>query len=107
MNSNKNVSGWFHSIIATNQEKVISVTTRDFNDKLAGFLHHFMKAPLSNQRNRIVTNTMTISDKQLVDILEIFDDYQEYKEIEFLKACIVYLRMKKNVNSLTLAFHNS
>jgi|GEM_PF-6892941 hypothetical protein len=39
---NKNIkSGWYHSIIATYDNRVICVTTRDFNHDAAGLLHKF------------------------------------------------------------------
>jgi hypothetical protein len=107
MEEDNSLSGWFHSIIATDRNTVVSVTNRDFNDKLAGFLHNLIDAPLSTQKTRIVTHTTVISAEQLISVLQIFDDYQQYKEIEFLKACISYLRINETVNSLTLTFYNN
>ncbi|NKI28303.1 YozE SAM-like fold [Arenibacter nanhaiticus] len=103
----KNLSGWSHSIIATECNTVVSITNRDFNDPLAGFLHELFDITLNTQRNRIVTHIKTVGAEQLTEVLRIFNDYQQYKEIEFLKPCLSYLRKNDSVNSLTLTFHNN
>ncbi|NKI27431.1 hypothetical protein HCG49_12750 [Arenibacter sp. 6A1] len=103
----KNLSGWFHSIIATDYNTVVSITNRDFNDPLAGFLHELFDVTLNTQGNRIVTQIKTVNAEQLTEVLRVFDNYQQYKEIEFLKACLGYLSQNDSVNNLTLTFHNN
>lgn len=98
---------WYHTIVATDDNKVISVTNRNFDEEAAGFLHNFLEVPLSIQQNRIVTNTKMFTETELYNILELFRDYQQYKEIEFLEVCIGYLRSNENVEKLTFTFHNN
>ncbi|WP_109438314.1 hypothetical protein [Aquimarina sp. AU119] len=98
---------WYHTIVATDDNKVISVTNRNFEEKAAGFLHNFLEVPLNTQQNRAVTNTKAFTETELCNVLELFRDYQQYKEIEFLKVCIGYLRSNKNVEKLTFTFHNN
>ncbi|WP_438711036.1 hypothetical protein ACSTS3_21240 [Aquimarina muelleri] len=106
MNTNTKIN-WYHTIVATDDNGVISVTNRNFNEETAGFLHNFLEVPLSTQQNRIVTNTKTFTETELNNILELFRDYQQYKEIEFLKVCIGYLRSNENVEKLNFTFHNN
>ncbi len=105
--NNQAFKGWYHTIIATDQHNVISVTNREFIDDAAGFLHKFLEVPLSIQQNRIVTNTKTFTKEELYNVLELFRDYQSFKEIEFLKVCIGYLRANQDVEKLTFTFHNN
>ena len=106
MESKNNLSGIYHTLVATDREKVISVTTRDFEDSAAGLIHKFFKVPLSTDY-RMVTHRKNTDENELHEVLDLFDNYQQYKEIEFLKSCLSYLRANKDTKSLTLTFHNN
>lgn len=100
------IKGWNHIIIATDNDTVVSVTSRDFNHEIAGVLHKFLDAPLSTNHIRTVTNTLTFNEIELREVLDLFQEYQQYKEIEFLKSCISYLSSNKSTNNLKFTFCN-
>jgi len=100
------IKGWNHIIIATDNDNVVSVTSRDFNHEIAGVLHKFLNAPLNTQQNRIITNILIFTEIELNKTLDLFQDYQEYKEIEFLKSCIGYLKTNKKTDTLKFTFYN-
>ena len=100
-------NNWTHSIVATCDNKVINVTSRGFDDPAAGFIHNFLGIELNTEQDRTLTYTKTFSEDELYSVLELFTDYQSYKEIEFLKVCIGYLRSNKEIEKIDLTFHNN
>lgn len=108
MSSKMKNSNWYHNIIATDQENVISVITRRFDEDSAGLIHKFLGVELSRIKQRKTTHKAHIKRDKLYDVLNLFSDYQQYKEIEFLKECISYFNnSKKETEYLTLTFCNS
>ncbi len=104
MEKKSEVIVWYHSIIATDKNKVISVMTRNFDEM--DIMHKFLDIPLNEEKIRNVKYVKVINLKELEQVLYMFKDYQEYKEIEFLKACIYYLR-KAETTELEFTFHNN
>jgi|GEM_PF-4572484 len=54
----------------------------------------------------MVTNILMFTEEQLKKTLDLFKDYQQLKEIEFLKSCINYLRSNESLNNLKFTFYN-
>ncbi len=106
MESRTNASGWYHSIIVTHDNKVISVTTRDFNHDTAGLLHRILGVELNTEKHRKVTQIESYTYAELINVLLMFANYQQYKEIEFLKVCIDYLSKNPGVEKLDFTFYN-
>jgi len=73
---------------------------------MAGILHKFLNAPLNKKQTRMVTNILMFTEEQLKKTLDLFKDYQQLKEIEFLKSCINYLRSNESLNNLKFTFYN-
>lgn len=100
------MSGWTHSIVATHENKVISITTRNFEHEVAGVLHKFLNVPLDKEKIRRPNKTVSFNYSQLNTALLLFKDYQQYKEIEFLKVCLEYFNNDQVIENINFTFIN-
>jgi hypothetical protein len=95
-----------YCIVATSSDNVIAVVVRTEGDKSAGLFHKLLGVELSQERERKTINTILINRDKIHEILHYYIPYQEYKEIEFLKNCLWYLKKNENVENIKISFYN-
>jgi len=100
------MTGWYHSIVAIHKNEVITITTRDFGHEIAGVLHKFLGVTLNTEKKRRVNERRSYTYAELTNVLLLFTDYQQYKEIEFLKVCLDYFSKGQNIERIDFTFMN-
>lgn len=95
-----------YCVVATSGENVISVTARNSKNEHAGVFHKLLGIELNESEFRTVNATIFCDSKKLNDLLSYYDNFQQYKEIEFLKKCLNFLQSNENVENLKLSFYN-
>jgi hypothetical protein len=95
-----------YCVVATSGEKVISVTARNSKNEHTGVFHKLLGVELNESELRTVNGTIFCDAKKLYDVLSYYDDFQQYKEIEFLKKCLNFLRSNENIENIKLSFYN-
>ena len=107
MDKSTKESRWNHSIVASSGNEVITVNTRRFDDDISSFLPNHFNHKLNKVGNRFDCESIEVTKEQIWDLYTALIPYQQYKEVEFAKACMRFLQANEHITILTLTFNNN
>lgn len=93
-----------HLINAFHNKKLIATFFRDSTDKNVDVIYKILSLERFYDNNLDTENTIELGEKEIYESLLLLEDYQNLKEIDFLKPCLRYLRSLSENEKIELVF---